>query len=311
MKVWKRGIEKETLVLLILALGILVFYVGFHKTTHAYANQSVGVIACKASVERNANLHINGIQFPTSINCPAQNIAITSSDSQNAKNEKIARAMYDCWYAYGQGKLDLYRGEGTFCSVCAFVDVKTDQPVTGLPNYLMTTQVPDKSGLFYSDYLTRFTTPKAGQILGALKDQPVLEDKAQGDLPGKRTYAVLFVYAKGDDALAKVRDAFTLKTFQNKAGLTLGALGGLSVGTTLAGGSALIGLATLGALSGPPGWIIVGTAVVVGAVVGDFFGSPDHPEWAAFTVMREWDPTNTPDLLKNDLGCDYFPTKLE
>ena len=311
----KKGMEKETLVLLILALVFLVWYVFFYDVYRLSTDQSASVLACKASVERNARLHLRGIEFPTSVDCPAESLAIT--DVKTA-NEKIANSMYDCWYKFGEGKLNLFTDEATFCSVCTFIDVKTDKPVTGLPIYLMENQIPDKSGRFYSDYLTGVNTPKAEQILGELKKNPVVEDKADGNLEGGTTYATIFVYAKGFDELRKLGETLTAKTFENKAGLMFGALGGLTVGTSLAGGSALIGLATVGAVTGPPGWIIVGGSILVGVTVGaviGFFESPDHPESASLIVLREWDtqkdPEKAADILTDQLGCNYFPAKLE
>ena len=314
MKVWKkRGIEKETLVLLILALGFLVWFVGFHNTTRQYAEQSVSVTACKASVERNAKLHINGIQFPTSIDCPAQNIAITSDDSPNDKNEKIARAMYDCWYEYGQGKLDLYKGEGTFCSVCAFVDVKTDQPVTGVSDYLLNHQVPDKTGKLYYDYLASYQTSKAKDVLGALKSEPLLATSTGADLKGKNIYAVLFVYSKGKDSLEILARHLTAQTIAGEAGLIIGVGGG-----TLAAGGVMVGLATVGLVGGPPGWVIAGAGAVVfsvvygGAELTTFLLSPDNvPEWASFSILRDWNKDQSSQILNDDMGCDYFPTRLE
>ena len=314
MKNWhKRGIEKGTLVLLILALLIMIWYFGFQKSTKAYADQSLAVTACKASVDRNARLHIRGIEFPAKVDCPAQSITVNDADSTFQQKEKIARSMYDCWWEFGQGKLNLFSDEGVYCNVCAYVDVKTKDSITGLPDFLLNQQSPDKNGLTYSDYLTSYNTQNAQKIVGEIKTQELVESQYEGKLPGNNLYAVLFVYAKGEDGRKRLKDHFTLNTnIEGQLGLTFGILGGAAVGTGLAGTSALVGMATLGAVTGPPGWAIIGTAVVVGASVGfisSFFATDKNYEWSAFTVLRQWNKGT--DTLLNNFGCNILPSEIE
>lgn len=312
MKFWrKRGIEKETLVLLILALAILVWYVGFHKTIRSSADHSVDVTACRASVERNARLHIRGFEFPTSVNCPAESLTIT--DVKTA-NEKIANSMYDCWYKFGEGKLNLFKDEATFCSVCSFIDVKTDEPVTGLPLYLMDHQIPDKSGRLYYDYLGGFQTEKAKDVLGemATTRHDVLNSVTQNELT-KGGYAAIFVYAKGKDEFQKVVNHMLLRTTAGELGMAFG----VGFGAT-AGGSAMLTLVGIGVGAGPAGWVALAAGLTIWSIAeaATYILSPDNvPEWASFIVLRDWDakkdPDKTADILKNELGCTYFPAKLE
>ena len=309
----KKGLENETLVLLILASVAVIFSVFyFNKGIGEASNRSVEVTACKASVDRNARLHINGIEFPASLNCPARNIKITKADdeaAQDSAKKLIADAMYDCWYMYGQGRLNLFKDEATFCSVCAFVNIEATEPVKGLPAYLLTEQSPDKSGKLYSDYLASYKTSKAEQVLGAIKDTPLLDRASEAELKGKSNYAIVFVYAKGKDELEKLANHLFAQTTAGQTGLIIGVGAGTVAGTTAA-----LTLLSFGIAAGPVGWAALGVGVSVLAIAEavSFFASPDNvPEWAALTALREWNPSETQNILRDDFGCTYFPTKLE
>ncbi|MEK6837277.1 MAG: hypothetical protein AABX69_01380, partial [Nanoarchaeota archaeon] len=172
----KKGMSNETLVLFIVTLGLMVGLLFLNKGVGEASDKAAVVTACKASVDRNARLHIGGIDFPTRINCPAREIKITKAGSPEA-NEKanriIADAMYDCWYQYGEGRLNLFSGEGTFCSVCNFAKIDTKEPVTGLPDFLLRTPMPnDREGRTYYTYLSggfrtsEATTDLVGKVAG-------------------------------------------------------------------------------------------------------------------------------------------------
>jgi len=304
--------EKETLVLLILALVFLVWYVFFSDVYRLSTDQSASVVTCKASVEKNAKLHLRGIEFPTSVNCPAESLAIT--DVKTA-NEKIANSMYDCWYKFGEGKLNLFRDEATFCSVCTFIDVKTDKPVTGPLLYLMEHQVPDKSGKLYYDYLAGFQTDKAKEVLSemATAHHDILDSVTNKELAPKSSYATIFVYAKGEAEIENVVNHMLLRTTEGRLGMAFGVGFGAA-----AGGTAMVTLVGLGVSAGPAGWIALGAGLTIWGIAeaATYILSPDNvPEWASFIVLREWDakkdPEKTADILTNEIGCNYFPTKLE
>lgn len=302
----------ETLILLVLMLAAIVSYLFFSKGIGEASDRSAAVTACRESVYRNARLHISGIEFPTTVNCPAHKIKITKTDTddaQEAAKKTIADAMYDCWLQYGEGKLNLFKDEATFCAVCSFINIEDDKAVKGLMAYLMNEQIPDKSGRLYADYLASYKTSKAEQVLGAIKGTPLVDRASGGELKAKSTYAVAFVYAKGKDELEKLGKHLTAQTTAGKTGLVIGVGAG-----TVAGATTALTLVSLGVAAGPVGWAALGVGVSVLAVVEvvSFFASPDNvPEWAAFTALREWNPVDTENILKNEFGCTYFPAKLE
>ncbi len=309
----KRGIEKTTLILIISVIALLLFYLlSVFKGASEAAESSADLAACKGSVLRNAQLRVGGLEFPTDIRCPARNVLVKEEDSEKANN-LIAKEMYYCWDQYGEGRLNLFKDEATFCSVCSFIHIDKPNPVTELPYYLMNEQIPDKSGRLYYTYLSGFQTDQAQSVLGDALKNPELLTAIKDFQLEKGDYAVVFVYAKGKDELEKLKRNMAKETFAGQVGFAVGVGGG-----ALAAGSTMMALATIGVASGPPGWVILGAgAVAFGTVYAmseglSFILSTDNvPEWASFIVLRPWNQQETASILQNNLGCESFPVQLE
>ncbi|MBI2580763.1 hypothetical protein HYV85_03045 [Candidatus Woesearchaeota archaeon] len=311
----KKGIEKEMLVILVVALAFIIANIFINRNIAEAGKHSFGVTACKASVDMNAKLRINGVEFPTEINCPASKIVIDKVEGDEREKEKanklIADSMYYCWGQYGEGKLNLFKDEATFCAVCSFIDVQSDKPLTGLGSYLIGNEIPDGSGILYADYLGGHSTPRAKDIVGEMAESMpgYLTEAEKLELKPKSLYAVVFVYAKGRDEIKVVANNLFARTTAGEA-----ALKGSLVFGAFAGAGTFAGLVTIGVATGPIGWIALGVgATAFGAAqVFSYFASPDnYPEWFSFLVLREWNADRTADILKRELGCDYFPVKIE
>ncbi|MBI2175825.1 hypothetical protein HYU40_00560 [Candidatus Woesearchaeota archaeon] len=308
--VGKRGIEKATLVLLISAVALLLFYLlSVFKGASNAAESSADLAACKGSVLRNAQLRISGIEFPTDIRCPARNVVIKNTKEpkdQKAAKETIAKEMYYCWDQYGKGRLNLFKDEAVFCAVCSFINIDSDTPVTGLPDYLMNTQIPGNSGTLYYSYLAGFQTDNAQSVLGdAFVKDPKLRTAAEELSLEKGNHAVVFVYAKGKDEIEKVVRQLTLQTTYGKAGMAIGATSGVAVAGTIA---------IAFGVSNPIGWVALGAGAVTwgGVELVTLLISPDNvPEWATFTTLIEWNGENTAKALQSGFGCDNYPVPLE
>ncbi len=310
----KKGIEKEMLVVLIVALAFIIASIFINRNIAEAGEHSFGVTACKASVDKNAKLRINGVEFPTEINCPARDVLIKDTkeqkDQETAK-DLIAKEMYYCWDQYGEGKLNLFNDEATFCSVCSFIDIQSDKPLTGLGGYILNNEVPDGSGILYSDYLSGHSTPRAKDILGELSENmpDYLAKAEESELKPKSLYAVVFVYAKGKDEIRVAANNLFARTAAGEAALK----GSLAFGA-FAGAGTFASLAAIGVATGPVGWIALGvgaTAFGIAQVVSYFASPENYPEWFSFIVLREWNADRTADILERELGCDYFPVPLE
>jgi hypothetical protein len=255
---------------------------------------------CRESVKNNAALKFGGLDFSEDIACPAQRIEIEEDLSKDAgqktAKKTIAEAMRDCWEIYGEGKLNLFSGEGTFCSVCSlisFAEPKTTE-LRGFTDYYYSEKIIGGTGkgLVYSQYT-------GGVYKGEMfKDQnSIAVDTEKDVLDTSQIYAVIFYYPKGEKHIG---------TFVNRMSM---ASPGLAVGTgtiALGGGAIAVGSALsatgIGASVGIPIIIIGATISVASSVIAEVFAEK-QVEWAAFVFLKQY---KKEEALA---GCDYLPVK--
>ncbi len=306
----KGNLARMKLAGFILVLFMAVVFLAFTGKISRTANDMSVEEQCRASVIRNARYHIAGINLGSEIDCPTRTLELKKEYDQKEAKEKLARAMYGCWRQFGQGRLNLFSGEGVFCNVCYVVDVNTKEPITDFTGYLLKTPSPTEN-MYYYDYLSSFETSKAGEILGKLElVQIKLEDYEISNEKGDNKYAILFVYAKGQDSLEKIRKQLFMQSAAGKITTPLAAGFGVAAGI---GTSAGIVAYIAGAPVTVPATIVVGAGVVGGILVatgieavGLMFNPDTPPEWAAFNLLRAWNPDETPKILKDELGCQEF-----
>ncbi len=290
----------------VLAIFVAVVILAFLGKIGFVANETSVEEQCRASVIRNARYHIAGIELGSEIDCPTRKLELKKDLSEDEAKEKLANAMYKCWRQFGQGKLNLFSGNGVYCNVCYIVDVKTKDPLTGFTEYLLTTPSPAEN-MYYYDYLSSFETSKADEVLGEIDLNGIkLDDYEISNKPGENKYAVLFVYAKGQDNFEKVKRQLLAQSTAGKV-ITPVATG---IGVAAGVGTAV---AIITAPVSVPVIIVAGTAVAVGTGVfvatqwvGSLFNPDSPPDWAAFNLLRVWNPDETPTILKNELGCRQF-----
>ncbi|MEK6853962.1 MAG: hypothetical protein AABX60_01385, partial [Nanoarchaeota archaeon] len=159
------------------------------------------------------------------------------------------------------------------------------------------------------DYLASYKTAKAEDVLGKIENTPLLAELEQHELEGKSDYAIVFVYRRGIDEIKRIARHITGQSTESQAGYIIGVFGG-----GLAGSGAFLTLTTIGVAAGPAGWIALGagvTVVGIASAVAFFLSGDAPPEWASYIVLREWNADETTNILKDELGCTYYPTKLE
>ncbi len=294
----------------LVVMFILLWFVGSWKTV---ASETSVTEQCRTSVLRNARYHIAGLEIGSEIDCPTRTIELTDETEEQARKE-VADGLYTCWKQFGQGELNMFSGNGVYCNVCFIVDVNTEKPITNLGNYLMTTSSPTEQMTYY-DYLSNFKTPKAAEILKNVNDglqkgkvNPDDIRFAGNSLEPDKKYAIIFVYAKGDEKFLKIFDQKMVDQVlaKNDAGKIIT---GVAVTSGVAAGASVAIIAATAPVSVPVIVVVGGVAVATVGVftgveaVGAFFNPDQQYEWLAFNVLREWNPENTPDILKNELGC--------
>ena len=287
---------------LVLAMVICVILFYFASKWNSAVDDAASVEKCRISVERNARLKIGELRLGTELDCPVREISIGKNVKPEEAKEKIAREMYTCWKQFGRGKLDLFRENGVYCKVCSIIDLKTEENIDSFSEYLLTTPSPTK-GLYYYDYLSSFETSRAEEIVG--NSLPELNRDGE-ELIKDKTYAVIFVYAKGTDTWEKIKGQFKNGILQGASIIT-----GIGVGSK-AGGIAAGGAAAVSLLI--PG-VNVGVVAVVGGTVVAIATyafiqktawdlTTDQPEWFAFNVLREWQSSDESKNALEDLNCE-------
>ncbi len=298
------GLAKNKLAGFILVLVIAVALLAFIGKISFKTNDISVEEQCRASVLRNAQYHVAGIELGTNIDCPTRTLELKESDSDKEAKKKLADAMYSCWRQFGQGKLNLFNENKVFCNVCYIVDVKTTSPINNFAEHLMTTPSPTEN-MYYYDYLSSFETSRAGEVLGELEKQKI-SLKDQGDLSndkGSNKYAILFVYAKGQNNFEKIKRQLSGESAAGKV------IAPIAIGLGVGAAAVILATAPVSA----PVIAVVGASIGVGAgefalthFVGILFNADSPPEWAAFNFLIPWNPDETPAILQEQLGCKEF-----
>jgi len=137
---YKKAMSEAVLVALIIAVvGLIIMGWAIKSITDTYIT-TTDREACRASIELKAQTILG---FPVAENvplkCKSQDIKIKDKDQEKMK-ETIANAMYDCWYEFGEGKIDFLGSDyGKFCFPCAkigFDDSLKGETLIGFGDYL-------------------------------------------------------------------------------------------------------------------------------------------------------------------------------
>ena len=120
----KAQFVQEHLRKIVIAVVIILVMIPAVKLMAEKINDRGTVAKCKASVKAySAGKSFNELtskNIEEKINCPAEDLMIDNSNEQYAKFQ-IAESMKRCWDKFWKGKLNLYSGQGIFCSVCSVI----------------------------------------------------------------------------------------------------------------------------------------------------------------------------------------------
>jgi len=284
----RRAVEYY-LVLLILLLAVLGVFLVFQAALFRESKAVFSRDECAASVRANAYLRLDDTSFSREIRCAVNPVTLPASE---LAVPRIADVMAECWSVFGEGKLNLFSGDGKFCVPCAVVSFsETDITVPGLSSYLAHNKVPARFGRgSYLEYLSGYATQGVGEYYDVLE----LRDKAvvAPVLDTSKDYGVMFVSARGLDEISQVKSwAGTTET---------------SVGAGLAAG-AVVGTAAVVIFGGPVTWVGYGAyaaAIGVSALAGGVytFLAGEEPVWMSFVTLMPWEEQEF-----KKLGCTYLP----
>jgi len=250
---------------------------------------------CKTSVDAHAALHVKGFDFSSAIECPTNNITIKGDlrkeEVQEIAKRTIANAMADCWEAFGEGRKNLFSGQGVFCNVCHIIDFEDSKTLelNGFENYFYNERVPGKPGFTYSEYISGISF---GEMFRGTVKYSVEKDVLDISQP----YAVVFYYPKGQDYIKQTLEIVG-KSYPEL--LVGGGIIALGFGVVKVG--AVISATVIGKVVGIPLMILGGLVIGIDFVIG-LFSTKGPDEWAAFTFLMPY----TNETLK---GCTYLPVK--
>jgi hypothetical protein len=278
----------------ILASALILVLVFFYIKVRTGTSQIIEDSECKSSIEQHAFLlRTTKETIVPEIYCPTRYYTLSGSDETQTKSE-LAEAMKTCWGTWGRGKLNLFKEEGYYCHMCSVINFKeNDKSIPGFSKYLIDTPVKPGSDLSYMDYLAGYASEKANPEFA--EQYRNLGDI--GTIDTSKTYAVMFLYAKGNKFIKALLEGFgslTGSTTTAAGGAVIGGVSGAVAGALIAKAAAVIGL---GVSTG--GAAIVGIAVV--GVAGFIWGATkaDNLEWFALTTLQEYDA----ETLKQ-IGCE-------
>lgn len=221
------------------------------------------------------------------IDCPANRIELKDDDEKIKK--VIADDLVQCWKNYGEGDLQLFKGEGTFCSVCSFYSFKDDGgELSGMPLFLKETVIP-REEFTYAEYLAGVANDPDSEISDRVSDQ----DFEQGGMDRSKQYASILYYAKGNTGWEKVKGLFTST---NGVFVAAGAVGATS---------SIVALIVTAPVSVPV-VLAIGTAGLLSVAVADVSLDLYNPrlDYAAFVSLEEFSAEN----INN--RCDIIAVKV-
>jgi len=275
-------------VVLILLLTVLIIRI------KGKALQILEDSECKGSIAQHMMLlRSTGEAVAAEIYCPTKYYTIPGTNDVETEHY-LAEALKTCWSTWGQGKLDIFAGEGSYCHICSVIDFKDkDNTITGFDTYLK--QVPFHEGtkVSYLEYLTGYESENADlDVLAKLQDIPLIDT-----IDTSKSYATVFVYVKGQSFLKSFYDRVDALHLGTTGG---GATVGLTVGT-----AAVVATFAIGGTLGAP--LVAGFLVfegVAGLISGYIESQNVH--WTAQTMFIPYDAAS----LKQ-IGCEIAPVRQQ
>ena len=305
----RKGLALEATLVTILFVVVFIVLLLHLQNLQPIISNSASRSLCRQSVTIHAGKPLE--VFRGSITCSPEHVLIPDSLSteqgQLHAKQAISRALFTCWEDFGQGKLDLFTTQGVYCNVCNWIDFQdTHGKVLGLTTYLGHATVPYRD-ISFLDYFSGYETPHFHDYMN---DPALFDAKEAGAAPdiddtGKR-YATIFVYARGEDGINRIKD-----TINDWVTPTSSGTGGRFIGGAVAGIVGFVG-GGIGPFllfgTGPVGWITSGLAsvTVFGLTLHTFSSYTDKPQWMAFPRVVPY----TPESFQK-LGCQRLEVKTQ
>ena len=295
----------ELIVTLAVVIGFAIIYFVWLKDYRIFGEKLTDYEICKFSNLENAKLKLKIINQVAAERKGAIGNKCKTEYANVPKGKEldtIAKKMAGCWDQYLEGKEDLFETEdNNYCAFCSVLTFEDKKQLTGLTNYLMEKEAPEKGGKKYYEYLrgTSVTNDVFKQVEASHLNELHVIDTS-------KPQAVIFIMGK------TVNPGSLTGTSSVESGVIGGGIGAAAGGIAVGGllvktgvGLCLGGIVT-GFSSCFAGAFLVtiggGVGIVAGGTTGYLIGSNYDPNLD--TKILLWPYTNE-DLSK--LKC----TKLE
>jgi len=298
----------------ILGIVTILLLTGFLYKYYTNMKELTAINNCKNSIEAHRFMLSTTVrEVFTDIKCPTKYADLSPNNEKVLKNA-IAEDRKNCWYMWGEGKSDLFEGDGLFCHICAIYNFKPPgKKVEGFAIYLANTTMINIAGqkniarLSYQDYLQGVESPRSKELVKNYDLQQLLKDDY---IDTSRPYSVIFMYASGKEAEQKAMEGGVRTQMMTRGGIYL-ALGtaavAYGVGATATAAVGVIAGAAAINIWNPVGWVLAGgLAVYAGYYVIEKATTVKEPGWIAQVVFRPYDVQEI-----KDLGCQKIDVNQE
>lgn len=300
----KRGLINKFVVYLVLMVVITIAMLLFEGNVRDMYEKSTEKNICKTSIMMQDKLAFKSFSLASDIHikCPTKEIEIDNKEPEQVKY-MFAKELYSVCDEFNRGKINLFGDEEKiFCVIRDVISFKNkDQKISGLTEYLIEEKPRNKEESYY-DYCKPYETGRISNIYEKIPEWQK-QDINKEPIDTNKKYAIIFVYAKGEEELREVYNFFVGGSAGHKTmyvGIGTIVLGALVVGAAPA-------IIVVGTFVRSVGWAVVtsGTHIFQMGGLYNFLTNPDlKQEWGSFFWVREYDED---ELAK--LGCDYLPAK--
>jgi|GEM_PF-6068561 len=320
-----KGQAQETLIIKILAVVMLVIFVGYLYTFKTKAESKFDFEACRSSVLLNAQLKVKGMDVieGLQVHCPTQDLTVTETKTID-KQRKLATSLINCRKIFDGQESALFSESGVYCHPCAVIRfADTSAKPFSLSDYLVSHRAPAPDGdKTFAEVLAGYKTPAQEEYLDASvadlqreyaakyeqwqreyaakykqwKQMPEARNVADqfaltNEIDPQKTYFIVYWHAKG---------ASTIQNVFQKIGLDKAVVGG-----GLAGGAVLGTLAFFFApavIAGTTTVLIATSLGILGGGAGVYELVPGSEQTQYATMTKIVDATDANVLVK--MGCE-------
>ena len=290
----------------ILIGAAVIKFVDLHKETR---DQTI----CWQSINEHSQLvQLTEGETQPDINCPTRFDTISKKKTNTEAVERVARYWAECWREWHKGNAILFRKSGVYCHVCQVIEFEEREKLEGLFTYLNTFDVDDLNNPLISvefaqyrekpkiySYLLPYSTDQTTNLedlpidTSTMTEQQFENLKFDDTVPiGGNNYAIVIVYAKGQDAISEFLAGRRVETAVAGGGMVIGGVAAAGIGIIAASGWTGVGL------------VVGGAVLVTGGVIAlwESWTGGDPPDHLSMSMFIKYNTENI-----QNLGCEYLP----